>query len=74
MSTSDQNHEQVDCVNDIDVHEIKNILSAAKLSLEMLITYDLDFEDRQKLTLQAFNSVTQSISIFETMLKIKQKH
>lgn len=74
MSTSNLNDEQVNCINDIDLHEIKNILSAAKLSLEMLTTYDLDFEDRQKLTLQAFNSVSQSISIFEKMLKAKHKH
>jgi len=74
MSTSNLNDEQVNCINDIDLHEIKNILSAARLSLEMLTTYDLDFEDRQKLTLQAFNSVNQSISIFEKMLKAKHKH
>jgi hypothetical protein len=62
---------QVNCINPMATHEIKNILSSAKLSLEMLTTYDFDSEDRKKLTLQAFDSVNQLISVFEELLKIE---
>jgi hypothetical protein len=60
---------QQDRPTSIDTHEMGNILSSAKLSLEMLTTYDFDFEDRKKLALQALDSVSQLISIFEESLK-----
>lgn len=71
---NDLNNEHVYCINSTDLHDIKNILSSAKLSLEMLTTYDLNFKDREKLTLQAFNSVSQSITTFENMLSQKNNN
>ena len=56
------------CLSTVSNHELKNILSSAKLSLEMLSTYDFDKDDRARLLLQAFNAVTQSVSLFDEMV------
>ena len=58
------------CLSSVSNHELKNILSSAQLSLEMLSTYDFDKDDRTKLLSQAFNAVSQSVSLFNEMLLI----
>ncbi len=60
------------CLSPIATHELKGMLSAAKLSIEMLVKYDFDSEDRAKLLNQSFESVSKSIDIFEEMLQIER--
>ena len=60
------------CLSSVSNHELKNILSSAQLSLEMLSTYDFDKDDRTKLLSQAFNAVSQSVSLFNEMLLIEK--
>lgn len=60
------------CLSPVATHELKGMLSAAKLSIEMLTKYDFDSEDRAKLLSQSFDSVTKSIDIFEEMLQIER--
>ncbi len=60
------------CLSTVSNHELKNILSSAKLSLEMLSTYDFDKDDRAKLLLQAFNAVSQSVSLFDEMVLMEK--
>ncbi len=60
------------CLSSVSNHELKNILSSAQLSLEMLNTYDFDKDDRTKLLSQAFNAVSQSVSLFNEMLLIEK--
>ncbi|MDD5549035.1 MAG: HAMP domain-containing sensor histidine kinase [Sulfurovaceae bacterium] len=61
-----------ECINPITSHELKGILSTAMLSLEMLEKYDFGIEDRNKLTKQAFESVSKSVKVFEEMLHIEK--
>jgi hypothetical protein len=51
---------------------LKGMLSTAMLSLEMLEKYDFGVEDRNKLTKQAFESVSKSVNVFEEMLHIEK--
>jgi len=60
------------CLSAVSNHELKNILSSAKLSLEMLSTYDFDKDDRTKLLSQAFNAVSQSVSLFDEMVLMEK--
>jgi len=64
--------EENNCLSTVSNHELKNILSSAKLSLEMLSTYDFDKDDRSKLLVQAFNAVSQSVSLFDEMILIEK--
>lgn len=59
-------------INPITSHELKGMLSTAMLSLEMLEKYDFGVEDRNRLTRQAFESVSQSVKVFEEMLHIEK--
>ncbi len=61
-----------ECINPITSHELKGMLSTAMLSLEMLEKYDFGVEDRDKLTKQAFESVSKSVNVFEEMLHIEK--
>jgi len=60
------------CLSTVSNHELKNILSSAKLSLEMLSTYDFDKDDRTKLLSQAFSAVSQSVSLFDEMILMEK--
>ena len=60
------------CLSTVSNHELKNILSSAKLSLEMLSTYDFDQDDRTKLLTQAFSAVSQSVSLFDEMILMEK--
>jgi len=60
------------CLSTVSNHELKNILSSAKLSLEMLSTYDFDKDDRTKLLSQAFNAVSQSVFLFDEMILMEK--
>ncbi|SFV62608.1 Two-component system histidine kinase DccS [hydrothermal vent metagenome] len=53
-------------------HEIKNILSNSKLSVEMLKDYALEEEDREKLLQQAFSSLSEAVDFFEELLLWKK--
>ncbi|MGZ5501253.1 MAG: sensor histidine kinase, partial [Nitrososphaeraceae archaeon] len=72
FKTQAMKQKESNCLSPVTTHEIKNILSSAKLSLEMLSTYDFDLEDRKKLAHQAFDAVNQSIAVFEEMLQMER--
>ncbi len=67
MAQRDEN-----CLSTVTNHELKNILSSAQLSLEMLNTYDFEREDRSRLLIQAFEAVSQSVSLFDEMIMIEK--
>lgn len=67
ISQKDEN-----CLSAVTNHELKNILVSAQLSLEMLSTYDFDKPDRSKLLSQAFEAVSQSVSLFDEMIMIEK--
>jgi len=64
--------EESECPGSVTSHELKNMLGAARLSLEMLTAYDFDEADRRKLLRQAFEAVNQSVSVFEEMLQLER--